>query len=154
MTNLLDATSDNVPRFITKKWIEVHDQSGSAEDRYKPRKQIRFKTSMLRSDFCDFSDACIVGKRDFVVTLTKDADRGFIDIRNRSLALKKTASFTNCISNIKYLDVVMPMYNLLECSKNYSKTTGSLRNYYRDEPNNPPTINYDADPITNSAAFE
>ena len=48
----------------------------------------------------------------------------------------------------------MPMYNLLECSKNYSKTTGSLRNYYKDEPNNPPTINYDADPITNSAAFE
>ena len=48
--NLLDTTSDNVPRFITKKWVEVHDQSGSAEDRYKPSKQIRFKTSMLRSD--------------------------------------------------------------------------------------------------------
>ena len=154
ITNLLGTTSDEVSRFITKKWIEVHDQSSSAEDRYKPRKQIRFKTSMLRSDFCDFSDACIVGKRDIVVTLTKDADRGFIDIRNRSLALKKTASFTNSISNIKYLDVVMPMYNLLECSKNYSKTTGSLRNYYRDEPNNPPTINFDADPITNSATFE
>ena len=47
ITNLLDTTFDNVPRFITKKWIEVHDQSGSAEDRYKPSKQIRFKTSML-----------------------------------------------------------------------------------------------------------
>ena len=47
---------DEVPRFITKKWIEVHDQSGSAEDRYKPSKQIRFKTSMLRSDLCNFSD--------------------------------------------------------------------------------------------------
>ena len=34
----LDTTSDNVPRFITKKWIDVHDQSGSAEDRYKPSK--------------------------------------------------------------------------------------------------------------------
>ena len=54
--NLLDTKSDNVPRFITKKWVEVHDQSGSAEDRYKPSKQIRFKTSMLRSDLCDFSD--------------------------------------------------------------------------------------------------
>ena len=60
ITNLLDTTSDNVPRFITKKWIEVHDQSGSAEDRYKPSKQIRFKTSMLRSDFCDFSDTYIL----------------------------------------------------------------------------------------------
>ena len=63
ITNLLGTTSDEVSRFITKKWIEVHDQSGSAEDRYKPRKQIRFKTSMLRSDFCDFSDACICLKR-------------------------------------------------------------------------------------------
>ena len=48
--NLLDTTHDNVPRFITKKWIEVHDLSGSAKDRYKPSKQIRFKTSMLRLD--------------------------------------------------------------------------------------------------------
>ena len=47
ITNL-GTTRDNVPRFITKKWIEVHDQSGSAEDRYKPSKQVRFKTSMLR----------------------------------------------------------------------------------------------------------
>ena len=42
ITNLLDTKSDNVPRFITKKWAEVHDQSGSAEERYKPSKQIRF----------------------------------------------------------------------------------------------------------------
>ena len=38
----------NVPKFITKKWVEVYDQPGSAEDRYKLSKQIRFKTSMLR----------------------------------------------------------------------------------------------------------
>ena len=62
ITNLLGTTSDNVPRFITKKWIEVHDQSGNAEDRYKPSKQIRFKTSMLRSDLCDFSDAILMWK--------------------------------------------------------------------------------------------
>ena len=46
--NLLDATLDEVPRFITKKWVEVHDRSGSADDRYKPNKLIRFKTSILR----------------------------------------------------------------------------------------------------------
>ena len=57
ITNLLDITLDKVPRFITKKWVEVHDQSGSADDRYKLNKQIRFKTSMLRSDLCDYSDA-------------------------------------------------------------------------------------------------
>ena len=74
---------DEGPRFITKKWVKVHDQSGSAEDRYKPSKQIRFKTSMLRSDVCDFSDVYIVVKG--TITLTKDVDREFIDVGNRSL---------------------------------------------------------------------
>ena len=59
---MLGTTSDILPRFINKKWIEVHDQSGNIEDRYNPSKQIRFKTSMLRSDLCDFSDAYIVVK--------------------------------------------------------------------------------------------
>ena len=62
ITNLLHTTSDILPRFITKKWIDVHDQSGSAEDRYTPRQQIRFEISMLQSDLCDFSDAYIVAK--------------------------------------------------------------------------------------------
>ena len=59
ITNLLGNTSDKVPRFITKKWIEVYDQSGET---YNTNKQIRFKTSMLRSDLCDYSDAYIVVK--------------------------------------------------------------------------------------------
>ena len=132
ITNLLGTTPDQLPRFITKKWIEVHDQSGNAEDRYKPSKQIRFKTSMLRSDLCDFSDAHIVVKGD--ITLTKTNGRGIIDIRNRFLAFKNNAPFTNCISkinnvlidNAEDLDIVMPMYNLLEYSKNYSKATGTF----------------------------
>ena len=62
ITNLLDTTPDEVSRFITKKWVEVHDQSGSADDRYKPNKQKRFKTSMIRSDLCHYSDAHIVVK--------------------------------------------------------------------------------------------
>ena len=74
ITKLLHTTSDNVPRFITKKLVEVHDQSGSAEDRYKPSKQIRFKTSMLRSDLCDFSDAWIVVKETITVTNPNDAN--------------------------------------------------------------------------------
>ena len=141
ITNLLGTTLDEVPRFITKKWVEVHDQSGSADDRYKPNKQIRFKTSMLRSDLCDFSDAYIVVKGD--ITLMKAENRYFIDVRNRFLAFKNNAPFSNCISKINNvlinkaedLDIVMPMYNLLECSKNYSKTTGSFWNFYIYEPN-------------------
>ena len=157
ITNLLSTTSDNVPRFITKKWVEVHDQSGN--DRYNPSKQIRFKTSVLRSDLCDFSDAYIVVKGD--ITLTKNVGRGFIDIRDRFLAFKNNAPFTNCISkindmlidNAEDLDIIMPMYNLIEYSKNYKRTTGSLWNYYRDEPNNL-LLNDDADPITNYVSFK
>ena len=149
-----------MPRYVTKKLIEVHDQSGSAEDRYKPSKQIRFKTPMLQWDLCDFSDACIVVIVGDIVP-KKDADRGFIDIRNR-LAFKNNTPFTNCISkinnvlidNAEDLDIVIPMYNLLEYSKNYRKTTDSFWNYYRDEPNNPPAVNYNADPITNSEPFK
>ena len=66
--------------------VEVRDHSGSADDRYKPSKQIRFKKSMLPSDLCDFSDAYIVVKGD--ITLTKTNGRGIIDIRNRFLAFK------------------------------------------------------------------
>ena len=69
ITNLLGTTLDEVPRFITKKWVEVYDQSGSADDRYKPSKQIIFKTSTPRSDLSDFSNTYIVVKGD--ITLTK-----------------------------------------------------------------------------------
>ena len=64
---------DNVPRFITWKWIEVHDQFGNAEYRYKPNKQIRFKIPMLQSDLCNCSDAYIVFKGPTVTYLNNNA---------------------------------------------------------------------------------
>ena len=65
ITNLLGNTPDRVSRFITKNWIKVYDQSGQT---YNTNKQIRFKTSMLRSDLCDFSGAYIVVKGKITVT--------------------------------------------------------------------------------------
>ena len=65
-----------MPRFITKKWIEVYGQSGGA---YNNNKQIRFKTSMLRSDLCDYNDKYIVVKRDITV--------GANEVRNRKIDL-------------------------------------------------------------------
>ena len=91
ITNLLGTMLDEVPRFITKKWVKVHDQSGSADDRYKPSKQIRFGTSMLRSDLCDYSDACIVLKG--TITVTR---RGSV-MYDKKLALKNNAPFISCI---------------------------------------------------------
>ena len=53
IVNLLNMTSDDkyLPRFVTKKWIEVYDQSGR---NYSVNKEIRIKTPMLRSDLCNF----------------------------------------------------------------------------------------------------
>ena len=134
ITNLLCNIPDKVPRFITKKWIEVHDQSGVT---YNTNKQIGFKTSMLRSDLFDYSDAYIVVKGKITVVGPNN------DAYDKKLALKSNAPFTSCISKINItlidnaedLDVVMPMYTLIEYSKNCLKTSGSLRNYYKDEPN-------------------
>ena len=141
--NLLYVTSDNkdLPRFFTKKWIEVYDQS---EKNYNTNKEIRIKTSMLRSDLCNYSDAYIVVKG----TITAEGDNN-ANKRNKNLAFKNNAPFINCITKIndvkidyvEDLDVVMPMYNLLEYSKNYRKTTESLWSYYRDEPSNPLSSN-------------
>ena len=98
---------------------------------------------MLRSDLCDFNDAYIVVKGDITVTELDNAKR------NKEVTFKNNAPFINCISkingvkidNAEDLDVVMPMYNLLEYSKNYRKTTESLCNYYRDEASNPLSSN-------------
>ena len=144
ITNFLDITSDNkdLPRFVTKKWIEVYDQ---AQENYDINKEIIIKTSMLRSDLSDLSDAYIVVKGDITLKGNNDANK-----RNKNLVFKNNAPFINCISkindikidNAEDLDVVMPIYNLLEYSKNYRKTTGSSWNYYRDEPSNPLSSNY------------
>ena len=144
ITNFLNTTPDDkdLPRFITKKWIEVYDQTG--RNNYNVNNEIRIKTPMLRSDLCDFSDAYIVVKGDITLEGDNDANK-----QNKNLAFKNNAPFINCISkingvqidNAEDLDVVMLMYNLLEYSKNYRKTTGSLWNYYRDEPSNPLSSN-------------
>ena len=126
-----------MPRFITKKLVEVHDQLSETNDRYKPNKPIRFKTSMLRSDLCGFGDAYIVVKGKITITNPNN------DAYGKKLAFKNNAPFASCISkfnntfvgNAEDLDVVMPMYSSLEFSKNYSKTTRSFWNYDRDEPN-------------------
>ena len=145
IVNLLDTTSDDkdLPRFVTKYWIEVHNQS---EGNYNVNKEITIKTPMLKSDLCNFSDAYIVVKGTIAVTATDNAKR------NKSVAFKNNAPFINCISkingvqidNAEDLDVVMPMYNLLEYSKNYRKTTGSLWNYYRDESSDPLSSNFES----------
>ena len=132
---MLDTISDDkdLPRFVTKKWIEVYDQS---EGNYNVKKEIRIKTPMLRSVLCDFSDAYIVLKG--IISIENASNDAKYD---RKLEFKNNAPFINCISkrngvlidNVEDLYLVMPMYNLLECSKNYRKASGNLWNYFRDD---------------------
>ena len=111
---------------------------------------------MLKSDLCDYSDAYIV-KGTIIIK-----GRNNRNIRKRSFVFKNNAPFINCISkiinvlvgNTEDLDVVIPMYNLIEYSKNYQKTTGSLWDYYRDEPNIHLPNNSNANPLTNSASLK
>ena len=92
INNLLDPAHDKVPRFITKKWIEVQSQSGNT---YNTSKPIRFKTSTLRSDLCDYSDTYVWVKGKIIVTNLND-NANF----NKELALKNNARFISCISKI------------------------------------------------------
>ena len=101
-------------------------------------KNIKFKTSILRSNLCDFSGAYIVVKGTITVEGDDDAKK-----RKKKLTFKNDASFRSCISkinntfvdNAEDLDIVIPLYNLLEYSDNYSVTSGNLQNYHRDNVN-------------------
>ena len=120
LVNFLDTTSNDkdLPRFVRKEWIKVSDQS---EKNCNVNKKIIIKTPMLGSDLCNFSNAYIVAKGDITVTEPDNAKR------NKSIAFKSNVPYINCISkingvqidNAEDLDVVMPMYNLPEYSKNY-----------------------------------
>ena len=78
-------------RFMTKNWIAVYDQSGGS---YNINKQIRFKTSMLQSDLCDYSDEYVIVRGTITVT---DPNNNAYD---KKLAFKNTAPFISCISKI------------------------------------------------------
>ena len=92
--NFLNTTLDDkeLPRFVSKKWIEVYDQSG---ENYNPNKEIRIKMSMLRSDLCDFSDVYIVVEGDITLEGDNDANK-----KNKNLTFKNNGPFINCISKI------------------------------------------------------
>ena len=118
---------------------------------------------MLRSNLCDYADAYILVKGTIKITGHAGPPAGrteaqFLaarqaDERDKGVTFKNCAPFVKCISiinnteidNAKDIDIVMPMYNLIEYSDNYSKTSGSLWQYYKDDPN---------DNIENSESFK
>ena len=137
-------SASNQPlKFRTRNWIEINDESRGPYT----SNDIKFKTTMLRSNLCDYADAYILVKG--TITITGAGD----DERNKGVIFKNCAPFAKCINginntdidNAQDIDIVMSMYNLIEYSDNYSKTSGSLWQYYKDDPN---------DNITHSESFK
>ena len=136
INNLLGNESEDLSKFFTRKYVKVNSLSNT----YDENKPIRFKTHILRSDLCDYSGSYVLVKATITVTANAGANN-IRDKKNRPLILKNNAPFISCVTKINNefiedaddLDIVMPMYSLLEYSKNYRKTIGLLCNYYRDE---------------------
>ena len=141
LINLLHNAPNQLSNFRIKNWTEINDQSWG---NYSPTSDIRFKTTILKSSLCGCNEAYILVKWTIAITGAGDDDAAErADERNKGVILKNYAPFTNCkseinnaeIDNAKDIDIVMPMYNVIEYSDNYSKTSGNLWQYYKDEPN-------------------
>ena len=139
IANLIDDNTLNQPsKFRRRSWIEVNDESRGA---YNVNSEIKFKIAILKSSLCDYSDAYILVKG--TITVNNTAAQGAVaNNTNKKVIFKNCAPFTNCISeinntqivNAKDIDMVMLMYNLIEYSDNYAKTTGSVWQYCKDIP--------------------
>ena len=142
LSNLVDGASNQPSKFRTKNWVEINDESRAI---YNVNSQIKIKTTMLKYSLCDYSYIYILVKGRITITEAgDDAAERQADERDKGAAFKNCAPFTNCISeinntqidNAKDTDIAMPMYDWIEYSDNYVKTSGSLWQYYRDDPKN------------------
>ena len=137
IANLIDDnTLNQSSKFRTRNWIEINDESRGA---YNVNSQIKFKTTMFKSSLCDYSDAYILVKGTISVNNTA-AQGAAANNTNKKVIFKNCSPFTTCtseisntqIDNAKDIDIAMPMYNLIEYSDNYAKTTGNLWQYCKD----------------------
>ena len=155
----VDSESENLPKFVTREYVKVNSLSNT----YNENKSVTFKTPMLRSNLCDYADAYILVKGTITVNGIVNGVENEINRRYRPLILKNNAPFVLCITRINGeliedaddLNIFMSRYNLLEYSKNYRKTIGSLYNYYRDELNDDANLNNFANNnVASSNAFK
>ena len=117
IANLLDSASNQPSKFRTRNWVEINDESRGTY----ASNDIKFKTTMLRSNLCDYADAYILVKRTITITGAGNDDSAKqLDERNKGVIFKNCALFTKCatrinnadIDNAKDIDIVMPMYNI------------------------------------------
>ena len=131
IANLLNNESNKPSKFRTRNWVEINDESRGTYT----SNDIKFKTTMLRSNLCDYADAYILVKGTITITGAGDDDAAKrLDEINKCVIFKICAPFTKSISrinntdidNAQDIDIIMPMYNLIEYSDNHSKTSVSL----------------------------
>ena len=133
---MLDSAPNQPSKFRTKNLVEINDESRGT---YPATSQIKFKTTMLRSSLCDYSDVYILVKGNMSDNNTAGGGAA-ANHTSKKVIFKNCAPFTDCISeinntqvdNAKYIDIVMPMYNLIEYSGNYSKTSRSSWQHCKD----------------------
>ena len=134
---MLDNTSNQPTKFRTKNWVEKKDGARGIDNT---------KNSMLKSSLCHYGDVyIIVSETITIVEAGADVEAIGAERNNKQAILKNSAPFTDCVTEInktqldnsKDLNVVMLMCNLTEYSKNYSKTSESLWQYWKDVPNDP-----------------
>ena len=137
---MLDNTSNQPSKFRTKNWVEINDESRGTYT----GNNIKFKATMLRSNLCDYAGAYILVKGTITIAGAGNNDAARqADERDKGVIFKNCAPFIKCINrinsteidNAKDIDIVMPINNLIEQSDDYSKTSGSLWQYYKDDPN-------------------
>ena len=152
--NLLANTPNQPSKFKTKIQVEINDRS---HETYSTGSQIKFKTSMITSILCDYSDVYILAKGSITGTPAVPNNR------NKNVIFKNFDPFASCISEInnkeidhaKDIDVKIQMYNLIEYSNSYSKTPASLWQYHQDELfSNDDGVNIDFPDDPDSASFK
>ena len=150
IVNLLNGSDNENSKFATKKWYIIDSESNGNYSHHNP---IKFLTKSIESSLCDYSDAYILVTGNINVT-GGDA--------NTKLAFKNCAPFLDCRTEINdtfvdyadFINITMPMYNLIEYSDNYSDISGSLWQFKRHEQpidNNGPFVNINAE---NSSSFK
>ena len=153
IANLLGDADNESSKFATRKWHVTNDQNNTVYGEGNENgTTVKFETQVIKSSLCDYSDAYILAIGDITATGSND---------NTKVASKNCAPFTKFITHINdehvdtfdNLDIVTPMYNLIEYSHNYSDTTGSLWQFKRDEQNMNDRIHVDVT-IANSTTFK
>ena len=137
--NLLNNTENEYSRFATKKWYITDSES---KGNYSHESPIKFLTTSLKSSLCDYSDAYILVTGNITVKRRNVADTDDIALGAiTQVVFKNCTPFEKCRTEINetfvdeadFINISMPMYNLMEYSDNYSYTSGSLWQFKRDE---------------------